>query len=156
MTPETNLCADEFMVLTSIHECPLCKHKVRVAALAVPHAHRVRFEPAGPWETGDEGPLVLTGIVDLNYDAIEALQATRVQIRIDHSQTAGHSYWMNHCDGCGAKIGDHFLTTPGGGFCPDSAEAAMAIVRRDVRKPLEAETGWANLGALEELLSVRH
>lgn len=44
--------------------------------------------------------------------------------RLDHSKTQAKRVYMNHCQHCAAKLGDHFMhCEPGGAFCPSSSNA---------------------------------
>jgi hypothetical protein len=49
------------------------------------------------------------------------------RFRLDFSNIADESYWMNHCSECDAKIGDWFTTKPGKAFFP-TIEAEIAKV----------------------------
>ncbi|KAB7684440.1 hypothetical protein GBN23_02910 [Plesiomonas shigelloides] len=45
-----------------------------------------------------------------------------------HSKTSNSTYYMNHCEHCGAKMGDYFMHhEPGGAFSPIDKEGAELI-----------------------------
>jgi Domain of unknown function (DUF5710) len=50
--------------------------------------------------------------------------------RFDFSKTQGARVYMNHCEHCGAKLGDFFMhSEPGGAFFPDTYEEIEAMKR---------------------------
>ncbi len=51
----------------------------------------------------------------------------------DYSRTQNETYYMNHCEHCGAKFGAHFTQEPTsrGGFFPTTIEEAAQILVRE-------------------------
>jgi hypothetical protein len=70
------------------------------------------------------------------------LEKTRCY-RPSHSKQAEQTYWMNHCQKCGMRQGDHGLhNEPGGAFFPmNEADAALIRLCR-VDEPFSAEGGY--------------
>lgn len=52
---------------------------------------------------------------------------TADRMRPDYSRTADKSYWMNHCEYCGAKQGDFFVHGANGPFWPNNESEMKAI-----------------------------
>jgi len=49
----------------------------------------------------------LSYVKDVAESVARRLEVLAPQYRIDFSQTIGSFYWMNHCEQCDAKLGDH-------------------------------------------------
>lgn len=105
----------------------------------------------------DDGPM-LFDIAALPVELAKAIEPISGSLlRIDYSNTAGLAYWMNHCEHCDAKQGDHFVQGPNGPFWPnDQAEmASIEAVRIDgpFRIP-NASTAYS--GAMADWRDRRH
>jgi Domain of unknown function (DUF5710) len=60
----------------------------------------------------------------------KALAREAPNYRFDFSKTQGARLYMNHCEHCGAKLGDFYMhSEPGGAFFPDTYEAIEAMKR---------------------------
>ena len=49
-------------------------------------------------------------------------EASQGNCRPDYSKTVAETYWMNHCQECGEKIGDWFVNAPGEAFFPTTED----------------------------------
>jgi hypothetical protein len=105
----------------------------------------------------DDGPM-LRNITDMPASLAQAMGPITGSIwREEHSNTAGFSYWMNHCEHCDATQGDHFVQGPGGPFWPNDETdmAAIEAVRIDGPFRLEdANTSYS--GAMAAWRDRRH
>ncbi|MGC4087257.1 MAG: DUF5710 domain-containing protein [Polyangiaceae bacterium] len=93
------------------------------------------------WEKSDTAAFIF--FVSTLPAAVQA-QMTKLtkSYRIDFSKTLDDSYWMNHCEHCDAKLGDHpMYTPPATTFCPDHERAAALISLHRVSEPIEACCG---------------
>ncbi|MBN3777040.1 hypothetical protein G3O06_05590 [Burkholderia sp. Ac-20345] len=89
------------------------------------------------WSMWEALPYAVTSayLTRVNGSAMQQLQIICPAYRPDTSEAAGGRYWMNHCEHCEAKQGDHFLhgTDHGPGkFLPMSEEASTEIQFREV------------------------
>lgn len=132
---EVTLRAQRYFIATSKAECWRCGNKTPVWGLALPSGHREYDD--GEWQDIDI-PQVLAYSTYLAPPVVAklrefiALQTKDPKLadcfRLDHSKTMEFPYWMNHCAGCGAKLGDHGLhSEPDAAFFPTTTEAAYAI-----------------------------
>ena len=67
--------------------------------------------------------------------------------KLAYSKTAGARYFMNHCQHCGAKLGDFFMhSEPGGAFFPTSPAQAnkMTLFRINERFDANCGLGYAS------------
>ena len=112
-------------VLTASHQCHECAEGTSVHALLL----RGPFDVEGyPYvDPNDEGAL-LRYLVAVPADVVEAMSKVSAgRWHLDVSRTYSDSYYMNHCEHCGAKIGDHYLGEPEEAFFPLTREQAARI-----------------------------
>lgn len=77
--------------------------------------------------------------------------------RRDHSQTAGETYWMNHCASCGAKQGDFFVHGPNGPFWPNTDAESDAIEAERIEGPFVfPDVGSSYSGAMIDWRDRKH
>lgn len=84
-------------------------------------------EHSAECQTVFDEAIILTHIEDLNYDAIDLYRSAGAKVAKDDSFSLGERYWMNHCENCGAKIGDHYLQKPGLAFFPTTEEEMAGV-----------------------------
>jgi hypothetical protein len=90
-----------FSLWSADNECWKCEKESKVYALS---------------ESGDK---LLFNISSLSNEAVNTLTDISKTFYLDRSSMADTSYFMNHCEHCGAKIGDFYLhMEPDGGFFP--------------------------------------
>jgi len=103
--------------------CWRCDRQPRVATVAA-ESFISRDEPDEPVEPD---LYLFSGIEFLPRELLEAMQRVNPGYRRRFSNTAGVSYYMNHCT-CGAQLGDFYMhSEPGGAFFPTTPQAARAI-----------------------------
>jgi hypothetical protein len=103
--------------------CWSCKTRTRVAALAAAGAS---FDGEPYAET-----VIVSNVRKVAPDLGAALATACPLYRVDSSKQAGGRYYMNHCEKCGAKIGDFFLHQEVDGcFSPTTEAAAGRLTLR--------------------------
>lgn len=100
----------QFQLTVAIADCWKCHKSARVVA---------PIAPAGSKAIDDEDELpeslelheatVLMDVQRLSAGLSAHVRGKVPTFRPDVSRTLGYGYWMNHCQHCGAKMGDHFL-----------------------------------------------
>lgn len=73
-----------------------------------------------------------------------------------YSQQAGETYFMNHCEHCGAKLGDFYMHSElGGAFFPTSPAEASTTVLHKVEAPFESHgsMGYPHIRGSSQLFS---
>jgi uncharacterized protein DUF5710 len=154
-TLEPNLRAASYFLASNKRECWRCEQQTAVHAIVLSHGHErlyVGDDPADDrWEIIDEATM-------LSYiDALQEPVPTRLRdlaphYRLAYSQTTGGFYWMNHCECCGAKLGDNSTHEVGMAFGPTNSLEAAAIRLQLIREPF---LGWGSytedLPAFEEM-----
>jgi hypothetical protein len=94
------------------------------------------------WECGDL-PTILSYVNDVAEGVAIRLGDGAPGYWVDYSQTTGSFYWMNHCEHCGAKLGD-FETFQefGVGFGPAGGKIRLL----EMRESFFASCGSHSLG----------
>jgi hypothetical protein len=149
-TTDINVRSQTYCVARTQVRCWHCGLPTGVLALAVPHGHETLNEetPPGPgegetamaeaWQRADANA-ILFYVEHLDLDVECRLKHLSPLFRLAHSAATSSSYWANHCEHCGALLGDHELhCEPDGAFMPSSEAAAAAVELLDMRAPFEA------------------
>lgn len=116
-------------LLTGQGRCHACGEGTRLFALMALPPFEV---PDDDEELAGEGGLMLSYIDQMPMPlAVQISAQTQDRWRSDYSRTARWGYWMNHCEACDAKQGDHFVHGPEGPFWPytDAEMDAIGAVR---------------------------
>lgn len=110
------------------------------------------FSLEGEQEPPDDEGAMLSYVGDLPNSLVLAMgPIVGTILRQDFSHMAGSTYWMNHCEHCDAKQGDHFVQGPGGPFWPDSPSAMDAIEALRLEGPFRLpQAGVCYSGAMAE------
>lgn len=117
--------SDTAYVLNAEHVCHDCGCLIQVFRVML--AGPFKGEADGFELDEDDAPLI-NYPTELPQALVEVLtDSSPGHFHVDFSNTAGESYWMNHCSECDAKIGDWFITRPGEAFFP-TIDAEMAKV----------------------------
>jgi hypothetical protein len=132
-----NARAASYFLAESARQCWRCGRRTRVYAIMLPGNHEVLFAAEDPvddeWQLGGE-PTLLSYVEYLEESVAEQLRVMAPRYRVDYSQTTGTFYWMNHCEGCLAKLGDfETLEEWDSAFVPATRKHAEAILLREVR-----------------------
>lgn len=149
--PESpNVRAASYFLAESTRECWRCSRETRVFAIMLPAGHAVLDVDDDPacdeWQVAEE-PTVLSYIGQLADPIPERLRALAPHYRRDFSQTTGSSYWMSHCEHCGAKQGDfETIDEYDSPFSPVTPERAAQILLREIAEPFAASCGSYTCG----------
>ena len=135
--------------------CYLCKKPTRMFALMVLPPFSVEGEQV---EAMDEDGSMLNMPTALPPALVQAIRpVTGSQFRPDQSRMAELSYWMNHCEHCDAKQGDHFVHGPDGPFWPNDETEMPTIVATKFDGPFrlpDASTSYS--GAMADWRDWKH
>jgi hypothetical protein len=148
--PEYPLRSPYYFLVESKSDCWKCGSSTRVHAFMLPEEHE-QFEyadetdegftlgsPRGYWERyGERGKV--SNVYGLSPSVLAQLRSHTSGYKPAYSQQAGETYYMNHCEHCGAKLGDFYMhSEPGGAFFPTSPAEASIMVLHKVEAPFEA------------------
>ncbi len=105
------------------------------------------------WSLSGGEPAIVQFLTDTLPENLAAMKHVCATFRLNRSQIAGESYWMNHCGHCGSKQGDHYLTEPHGAFNPNDESDAAKILLHEVAAPFAGAGGYTlGIGLLFEQL----
>ncbi|MGY3231843.1 hypothetical protein ACVWWJ_003327 [Luteibacter sp. HA06] len=125
-------------VLAATTDCYQCQSKTKVFTILLSGPFALRGEPNLVVAAVDDAVLTLTTAAPLPREVLTVIgKLSQDRYRLDHSQTAGCSYWMNHCEACDAKLGDYYLERPGEAFFPMDDEGFAQLQATCIRGPLE-------------------
>lgn len=102
-----------FQLAVETAECWKCHEQARVVAPIAPIGS-VAIDDEDD-EADSAVPLVvneatiLMDVQSMSADLAAIARGTVPTFRPDFSNALGVGYWMNHCQHCGAKMGDHYL-----------------------------------------------
>jgi hypothetical protein len=107
-----------FQLVVAPMECFSCHAQTQVGAIVAPVGAEAMDDEGdeAQWESSTRvTPLSSVQVVS---DGLAArLSSALPTMRLDHSNTADLTYWINHCSQCGMRIGDwHTQTEPDGPF----------------------------------------
>ena len=147
---DTNIRSQSYYAVCTDAGCWHCGLPTRLLALAVPHSHEILDADASGATGGqylaapDEWQRVNINAFLFYVEFIPASVQRRLtqlsrHYRLAHSKATLGSYWANHCQHCGALLGDHELhCEPDGAFMPTSEGAAACIQLLQIHEPFEA------------------
>ncbi len=149
MEPEFRIRSPWYFLVESSSKCWKCSSRTRVHAFMLPEDHE-QFEyadeddeafslasPRGCWmRQGEMG--TVSNVYGLSPKVVTQLRSHTTRYRPAYSQQAGATYYMNHCEHCGAKLGDFYMhSEPGGAFFPVSPADASKMILLKVDAPFE-------------------
>ncbi|WP_277960745.1 DUF5710 domain-containing protein [Pseudomonas sp. RIT-To-2] len=148
--PEFYVRAPYYYVIESISDCWGCSNLTRVFSFKLPEQHEEfdyyvdedeDFELTsnlGEWKRrGYRGTVS-------NVDSLSPLVTKQIHrftsnFKLAYSKMAGSRYWMNHCEHCGAKLGDFFMhSEPGGAFLPTAPHEAQRMTLTKINERFDA------------------
>lgn len=147
-------CASVYL-LTSAMECYSCKQQTRVHAfMALPP---FQYDDDDYLDIDDDGSMLREiGWMSRELEKT-ALEVSGGHWRPDRSATLGATYWMNHCEHCGAKQGAHFVHGVEGAFWPVTDEARDAIQVLHIEGPhVFRDVGSGYSGAMADWRDRKH
>src|SRR5271168_2797370 len=146
--PDANVRSQTYYVARTEVKCWHCGQATRLLALAIPHGHET-LDMDVPVDSGQNSALAgwhrasfnaFLFFVECLSDEVQS-QLSRISrsFRLARCAATLNSYWANHCDHCGALLGDHELHCEFDcAFMPSSESNAANIELLHVREPLEA------------------
>lgn len=135
--------ADYFLLAQSVQRCWKCREDSAVFSLVIPPGGQI-LEPGDDefddeWWTLDNA-VALSHVSRLSNEVATLLKDITPNYCPGFSKTMGSTLWINHCEHCGANIGDFFLhSEPGGAFCPMDEEEASRIELTEIDSPICAD-----------------
>ncbi|MGV8842699.1 MAG: DUF5710 domain-containing protein [Pseudomonas sp.] len=156
--PEFCVRAPYYYVMESISDCWSCSNWTRVFSFKLPE----EYEEFDSVDDEDEDFALMSNLGEWkchgyrgtvsNVDSLSPQVAKQIRRFTDkfkhaYSKTAGSRYVMNHCEHCGAKLGDFFMhSEPGGAFFPTSPDEAqrMTLFRINERFDANCSVGFAS------------
>lgn len=156
--PEFQVRSPYYYVVESLSDCWKCNALTRVFSFKLPEEHEAfqhieddeeefaLSKNLGEWQShGYRG--TASNISSLSPPVVRQILRFTESFRLTYSKTAGIRYFMNHCQHCGAKLGDFFMHgEPGGAFFPTSPEQAkkMILFRVNERFDANCDVGYAS------------
>lgn len=114
-----NIRALSWSLASSHRECWRCQKSSRVFAIMLPAGYEALYVADDPaddcWQCGEDATL-LSYVRDVPESVAAELRARAPHYRFDVSQMVSSFYWMNHCEHCGAKLGDFETVAEFGAF----------------------------------------
>ena len=136
-----NVFARSYCIAESLERCWKCVATSVVLAACLPDGHQQladdEFEPGRRFWLADE--CFVSHVKWLPSAVAARFMAMSRNYRLDFSQTIGCAYWMNHCESCGAKLGDFSMFRElGSAFHPSSEDQALSMRLTPIAEPYEA------------------
>ena len=149
-----SLVAEAAYILKGMYACHECKSATPVFALLL----QGPFQPTGDVYLDDEDDTaLLRNPVQMPVTLAESLESlSGGAFRENFSVTAQQKYWMNHCQACGTKIGDWYVSRPGEAFFPMTAEEMSALKGQRFAGPFTFEdptlslSSWTSMWIAQE------
>jgi hypothetical protein len=137
-----NIRASGYFVASTRRDCWNCERTTAVHGFALPAGHEVLWVGGDPtedcWEVADE-PSIVFYLDWLAAPIVARMRERTRHYRIGYSATLDDFYWMNRCEHCGTKLGDHdTYCEPGQAFMPFSPEEAALITLTGIDEPFAA------------------
>lgn len=151
--PEYEVRSPYYYIVESASECWSCSRITRVYAFMLPETHEefdyvydedVEFEMTsnlGTWQCrGYRG--TAGSVHSMSPSVTKQIRRFTNSFKLAYSKAAGLRYFMNHCEHCGAKQGDHFMhAEPGGAFVPMSPRQASSMILIKIDERFDANCG---------------
>lgn len=147
-----NVRSPSYYIAASSRDCWQCQKTTAVHGFILPAGHETLYVGEEPendvWERAED-PTVLSYIDYLAPRLVARMQAQTAHYRIGYSGVTRTFYWMNRCERCGAKLGDHeTFSEPGEGFLAFTLEDARRIRLTHVPEPFSASCGSYTMGVV--------
>ncbi|WP_122440161.1 DUF5710 domain-containing protein [Pseudomonas viridiflava] len=155
--PEFSVRASYYYIIQSVSDCWGCSNLTRVFSFKLPDVHEefdyyedededfVLTSNLGEWRrNGYRG--TVSNVSGLSPLVTRQINRFTKKFKLAYSKAAGSRYLMNHCEHCGAKLGDFFMhSEPGGAFFPTAPHEAerMTLIRINERFDANCSVGFA-------------
>jgi hypothetical protein len=146
---DANVRSQTYYIARTNVSCWHCGSSTGLLALAVPGGHETLDEDAqaanadggepasNAWQSAN-AIAILFYVGSLPEAVRSRLNRLSQSFHLAHSAATLSSYWANHCEHCGALLGDHELhCEPGGAFMPSSEAAAANIQLLHIHEPFQ-------------------
>ena len=145
---DPNVRSANYVIVESRILCLQCNVVTAVFAFALPVGYESLYvdddtpdDENGTWEAPGMAA-VLSYVEYLPETVANRIRAMTSHYRIDLDSENGGTFWMNHCEHCGAQMEEEELHgEPEGPFGPMAYEGVEAIRLHEVREPFEARAG---------------
>ncbi|MDN3525293.1 DUF5710 domain-containing protein [Halomonas sabkhae] len=148
--PEFLVRSPYYYVMESLSDCWKCNALTRVFSFKLPEEHEefqyieddeeefTLTRGLGEWKShGHRG--TVSNAHSLSPRVVKQMRRFTESFKLAYSKTAGSRYFMNHCQHCGAKLGDFFMhSEPGGAFFPTSPEQANKMILFRINEKFDA------------------
>lgn len=143
-----NVRSGQYVMVESRVRCSQCKRASAVFAFALPAGYETLYvdddtpdDESGTWES--IGLAAILSFVDGLSEAVASrLRALTPHYRVDRDINTGESFWINHCEHCGAQMEEAELHDElDGPFGPTPYEGLESVRLHEVREPFEACAG---------------
>jgi hypothetical protein len=143
-----NVRAGRYFIVESRMKCEQCKALTAVFGFALPADYESLYadddtpdDASGTWEV--PGFAAVLSYVDYIPESVANHVFSMTQhYRLDSNEAVGGSFWMNHCEHCGAQVEEEELhgelESP---FGPMPSEGLEAIRLHEVHEPFTASAG---------------
>jgi len=145
-----NVRAGRYFIVESRMRCEQCKALTAVFGFALPADYESLYsdtdddtpdDECGTWEV--PGFAAVLSYVDyIPESVVDHVCSMTQNYRLDHNEAGGGSFWMNHCEHCGAQVEEEELhgelESP---FGPMPSEGLEAIRLHEVHEPFTAWVG---------------
>lgn len=143
-----NVRSTRYFIVESRILCLQCDVVTAVFAFALPADYESLYvdddtpdDEIGTWETPGMA-CVLSYVEYLPETVAKRIRAMTPHYRIDLHNEIGRTFWINHCEHCGAQMEEEELHgEPEGPFGPMPYEGLEAIRLSEVSEPFEAWAG---------------
>jgi hypothetical protein len=143
-----NVRSSRYFIVESRIRCDKCNVVTAVFGVALPASYESLYvdddapdDASGTWEASEMGA-VLSYVQYLPETVANRIRSVTQHYRLDAQSEASDTFWMNHCEHCGAQMEEEELHgDPGSPFVPVSDEGLEAIRLHEVREPFAAWAG---------------
>jgi hypothetical protein len=150
MSDDEGMTCGSVYLLRAMGRCHACDQPTSLFALMALAPFTFADDEEEPLD--DDG-FMLRNLVDVDAALVPLLaEHTGGLLRPDDSQTARLTYWMNHCEHCDAKQGDHFVQGPDGPFWPYTDEESDAIEGVRLEGPFALGDASCSVGPMNQWL----
>jgi hypothetical protein len=136
-----NARAPYYFILGALSKCMSCRENTRLHALALPEFHETLHPDDDRWECTGQRALIFR-VDHLSGSVRGRMWQESIHYWCDLDSGAGGSYFMNHCEHCGARVTDRALHEEyPGAFCAPNFERPAGLHFTEVHRPLQAHAG---------------
>ena len=147
-SPNANVRSNRYFIVESRIRCYQCNRVTAVFGFSLPEDYETIYVnddvPDDVTETWDSpGMAAVLSYVDYLPETVaDRIRSMTEHYRLDLVDEDSESFWMNHCEHCGAQLEEEELHgDPGSPFMPISDKGLEAIRLHEVHEPFSASAG---------------